>query len=417
MASFTKSDKRTHYCGTLTKADIGERVTVLGWCQKQRDLGSLIFIDLRDRTGMVQLAFDSDTDKQIFDDAFGVRAEYVLSASGIVRSRGEGAVNPNMATGEVEIAVDAFKILASAQTPPFAIVENSDVKPELRLTHRYLDLRRPDLQGNIIARSKIVKIARDYYDDNGFIDIETPNLIKPTPEGARDYLVPSRVHPGKFYALPQSPQLYKQLLMYAGFDRYFQIARCYRDEDLRADRQPEFTQIDLEMSFADEDDIIAMNEGFIKRLFDEFMGLPLETPFPRMTYAEAMDRYGSDKPDTRFEIPTLSATVVSVYSQVLLRTAAVFAVSPLKAVRPCPVRRSTLSLISLRLTVLRVSLGTRMQQVPFLHPLLSSSQKRKQQRSFLRWVQVRATLSLSLLTRTLLYSTHSARSVYTLQRR
>ncbi|MBR5447734.1 MAG: Asp-tRNA(Asn)/Glu-tRNA(Gln) amidotransferase GatCAB subunit C, partial [Clostridia bacterium] len=205
MASFTKSDKRTHYCGTLTKADIGQRVTVLGWCQKQRDLGSLIFIDLRDRTGMVQLAFDSDTDKAIFDDAFGVRAEYVLSASGIVRSRGEGAVNPNMATGEVEIAVDAFKILASAQTPPFAIVENSDVKPELRLTHRYLDLRRPDLQGNIIARSKIVKIARDYYDDNGFIDIETPNLIKPTPEGARDYLVPSRVHPGKFYALPQSP--------------------------------------------------------------------------------------------------------------------------------------------------------------------------------------------------------------------
>ncbi|MBR4933766.1 MAG: aspartate--tRNA ligase, partial [Clostridia bacterium] len=302
MASFTKSDKRTHYCGTLTKADIGQRVTVLGWCQKQRDLGSLIFIDLRDRTGMVQLAFDSDTDKAIFDDAFGVRAEYVLSASGIVRSRGEGAVNPNMATGEVEIAVDAFKILASAQTPPFAIVENSDVKPELRLTHRYLDLRRPDLQGNIIARSKIVKIARDYYDDNGFIDIETPNLIKPTPEGARDYLVPSRVHPGKFYALPQSPQLYKQLLMYAGFDRYFQIARCYRDEDLRADRQPEFTQIDLEMSFADEDDIITMNEGFIKRLFDEFMGLPLETPFPRMTYAEAMDRYGSDKPDTRFEM-------------------------------------------------------------------------------------------------------------------
>ncbi|MBR5632436.1 MAG: aspartate--tRNA ligase, partial [Clostridia bacterium] len=310
MASFTKSDKRTHYCGTLTKADIGQRVTVLGWCQKQRDLGSLIFIDLRDRTGMVQLAFDSDTDKAIFDDAFGVRAEYVLSASGIVRSRGEGAVNPNMATGEVEIAVDAFKILASAQTPPFAIVENSDVKPELRLTHRYLDLRRPDLQGNIIARSKIVKIARDYYDDNGFIDIETPNLIKPTPEGARDYLVPSRVHPGKFYALPQSPQLYKQLLMYAGFDRYFQIARCYRDEDLRADRQPEFTQIDLEMSFCDEDDIITMNEGFIKRLFDEFMGLPLETPFPRMTYAEAMDRYGSDKPDTRFEMELVNISDV-----------------------------------------------------------------------------------------------------------
>jgi len=302
MASFAKSDKRTHYCGTLTAQNIGERVTVLGWCQRQRDLGSLIFIDLRDRTGIVQLAFDDNTDKTIFDDAFGVRAEYVLSASGVVRSRGEGAINPNMATGEVEIAVDAFKILSVAQTPPFAIVENSDVKPELRLTHRYLDLRRPDLQNNIIARSKITNIARNYYAENGFIDIETPNLIKPTPEGARDYLVPSRVHPGKFYALPQSPQLYKQLLMYAGFDRYFQIARCYRDEDLRADRQPEFTQIDLEMSFSDEDDIIAMNEGFIKRLFDEFMHLPLETPFPRMTYAEAMRRYGSDKPDTRFEM-------------------------------------------------------------------------------------------------------------------
>lgn len=300
MASFEKSDKRTHYCGTLNAELIGQRVNVLGWCQRQRDLGSLIFIDLRDRTGIVQLAFDADTDKAIFDNAFGVRAEYVLAASGIVRSRGEGAINPNMATGEVEIAVDRFKILATAQTPPFAIVENSDVKPELRLTHRYLDLRRPDLQNNIIARSEIVKIARDYFAENGFIDIETPDLIKPTPEGARDYLVPSRVHNGKFYALPQSPQLYKQLLMYSGFDRYFQIARCFRDEDLRADRQPEFTQIDLELSFADEDDIIALNEGFIKRLFDEFMHMPLETPFKRITYAEAMDRFGSDKPDTRF---------------------------------------------------------------------------------------------------------------------
>ena len=310
MEIFERNDKRTHYCATLSAENIGERVTVLGWCQRQRDLGSLIFIDLRDRTGIVQLAFDAETDKQIFDDAFGVRAEYVLSASGVVRSRGEAAINPNMATGEIEIAVDTFKILSVAQTPPFAIVENSDVKTELRLTHRYLDLRRPDLQGNIIARSKITNIARNYYAENGFIDIETPNLIKPTPEGARDYLVPSRVHPGKFYALPQSPQLYKHLLMYAGFDRYFQIARCYRDEDLRADRQPEFTQIDLEMSFADEDDIIAMNEGFIKRLFDEFMGLPLETPFPRMTYAEAMDRYGSDKPDTRFEMELVNISDV-----------------------------------------------------------------------------------------------------------
>ena len=300
MESFTKADKRTHYCGTLTSANIGERVTVTGWCQRQRDLGSLIFIDLRDRTGIVQLAFDDATDREIFDKAFGIRAEFVLSASGVVRSRGEAAINKNIPTGEIEIYVDALKILTSAQTPPFAIVEKSDVKPELRLKHRYLDLRRPDLQQNIIARSEIVKITRNYFADNGFIDIETPCLIKPTPEGARDYLVPSRVHPGKFYALPQSPQLYKQLLMYSGFDRYIQIARCFRDEDLRADRQPEFTQIDLEMSFADEEDIIAMNEGYMKKLFDEFMHQPLEIPFKRMTYKEAMDRFGSDKPDTRF---------------------------------------------------------------------------------------------------------------------
>ncbi len=300
MESFTKADKRTHYCGTLTSANIGERVTVTGWCQRQRDLGSLIFIDLRDRTGIVQLPFDDATDREIFDKAFGIRAEFVLSASGVVRSRGEAAINKNIPTGEIEIYVDALKILTSAQTPPFAIVEKSDVKPELRLKHRYLDLRRPDLQQNIIARSEIVKITRNYFADNGFIDIETPCLIKPTPEGARDYLVPSRVHPGKFYALPQSPQLYKQLLMYSGFDRYIQIARCFRDEDLRADRQPEFTQIDLEMSFADEEDIIAMNEGYMKKLFDEFMHQPLEIPFKRMTYKEAMERFGSDKPDTRF---------------------------------------------------------------------------------------------------------------------
>jgi len=300
MESFTKADKRTHYCGTLTSANIGEEVTVTGWCQRQRDLGSLIFIDLRDRTGIVQLAFDEGTDRAIFDKAFGIRAEFVLSAHGVVRSRGEAAINKNIPTGEIEIYVDALKILTTAQTPPFAIVEKSDVKPELRLKHRYLDLRRPDLQQNIIARSEIVKITRNYFADNGFIDIETPCLIKPTPEGARDYLVPSRVHPGNFYALPQSPQLYKQLLMYSGFDRYIQIARCFRDEDLRADRQPEFTQIDLEMSFADEEDIIAMNEGYLKTLFRDFLKQDLPTPFPRMTWKEAMTRYGSDKPDTRF---------------------------------------------------------------------------------------------------------------------
>ncbi|MBQ4350741.1 MAG: aspartate--tRNA ligase [Clostridia bacterium] len=300
MESFTKADKRTDYCGTLTAADIGREVTVTGWCQRQRDLGSLIFIDLRDRTGIVQLAFDDSTDREIFDRAFGIRAEYVLSASGTVRSRGEAAINHNIPTGEIEIYVTSLKILASAETPPFAIVEKSDVKAELRLKHRYLDLRRPDLQKNIIARSEIVRIARNYFAEQGFIDIETPCLIKPTPEGARDYLVPSRVHQGKFYALPQSPQLYKQLLMYSGFDRYFQIARCFRDEDLRADRQPEFTQIDEEMSFADEEDIMAVNEGFLKKLFDEFMHQPLEIPFKRMTWKEAMNRFGSDKPDTRF---------------------------------------------------------------------------------------------------------------------
>ena len=300
MEIFERNDKRTHYCATLSAENIGERVTVLGWCQRQRDLGSLIFIDLRDRTGIVQLAFDDNTDREIFQKAFTTRSEYVLCAKGTVRARGEGAVNKNLPTGEIEIAVDEYKVLSQALTPPFPIVENSETNSETRLTYRYLDLRRPDMQRNILARSEITNIARNYFRDQGFIDIETPILIKPSPEGARDYIVPSRVHPGCFYALPQSPQLYKQLLMYSGFDRYIQIARCFRDEDLRADRQPEFTQIDLEMSFADEEDIIAVNEGFIKAVFEDFMKLPLETPFKRMTYAEAMERFGSDKPDTRF---------------------------------------------------------------------------------------------------------------------
>ena len=301
MAEFLSStDKRTKYCGLYTAADIGSDVCVMGWCQRQRDLGSLIFIDLRDRTGVVQLAFDENTPKDVYSTAFKVRSEFVLCAKGTVRARGEGAVNPNLPTGEIEIAVKELKVLSAAQTPPFAIVEKSDVKPELRLKHRYLDLRRPDMQQNIIARSKITKITRDYFEENGFIEIETPNLVKPTPEGARDYLVPSRVHPGSFYALPQSPQLYKQLLMLSGFDRYIQIARCYRDEDLRADRQPEFTQIDEELSFVTQDDVIAINEGFLKRVFKDFLGKDIETPLPRMTYAEAMERFGSDKPDLRF---------------------------------------------------------------------------------------------------------------------
>ncbi len=296
----SKNDNRSCYCAQLCKADIGKEVTVMGWCQRQRDLGSLIFIDLRDRSGIIQLAFDPDTEKDVFAKAFAVRAEYVLLAKGKVRPRGEGAINKNLPTGEIEIAVSELKILSAAQTPPFEIEENSDVRAELRLKYRYLDLRRPDMTRNLIARHRIVKIAHDYYDDNGFLEIETPCLIKPTPEGARDYLVPSRIHPGKFYALPQSPQLYKQLLMLSGYDRYMQIARCFRDEDLRADRQPEFTQIDLEMSFVTEDDVITVNEGFLKKLFSEFLGIELSLPLQRMPWKEAMERFGSDKPDLRF---------------------------------------------------------------------------------------------------------------------
>jgi len=305
---FTENDKRTKYCGEFTAADIGREVTVNGWVQRQRDLGQLIFIDLRDRTGIVQLAFDDATDRDIFDLAFGLRAESVLAARGVVRARGEGAVNRNLPTGEVEIFVTSLKVLSTAQTPPFEIVDDSKVRDELALKYRYLDLRRPCLQKNILVRSEIARIAREYYHENGFLEIETPMMIRSTPEGARDYLVPSRVHKGSFYALPQSPQIYKQLLMLAGCDRYIQLARCFRDEDLRADRQPEFTQIDLEMSFATQEDVMTMNEGFIKRLFSELLHIDIPTPMPRMTYAEAMNRFGSDKPDTRFgmEISDLS---------------------------------------------------------------------------------------------------------------
>ncbi len=297
---FEKSDKRTHYCGELSESDIGKRVSVLGWTQRQRDLGGLIFIDLRDRTGIVQLAFDDDTDRAIFDKAFGIRAEYVLGAEGVVRAR--SSVNPNIPTGMVEIAVDKLKIFSAAQTPPFEVGTGKKVGDDVALRHRYLDLRRPELQNNIRMRHEIARVAREYYYENGFYEIETPMLIKPTPEGARDYVVPSRIHPGCMYALPQSPQIYKQLLMLSGFDRYIQIARCFRDEDLRADRQPEFTQIDLEMSFATQEDIMEMNEGFIKRCFKEVLGIDIETPMRRMTFAQAMDNYGSDKPDTRYDM-------------------------------------------------------------------------------------------------------------------
>ena len=291
--------KRSRYCGTLRESDIGEKVVVAGFVQRQRDLGQLIFIDLRDRTGIVQLAFDDKTDREIFSKAWEVRSEYILMAEGTVRER--SSVNNEIPTGKIEIEVTTLKVLGCAETPPFEILDDTGAKEDLRLKYRYLDLRRPTLQQNIMLRHKITKVTRDYFDENGFIEIETPTLIKSTPEGARDYLVPSRVHPGSFFALPQSPQMYKQLLMVSGFDRYMQIARCFRDEDLRADRQPEFTQIDLEMSFVEMDDVLAIGEGFMKRVFREVLGVELPE-IPRMKFTDAMEQYGSDKPDIRFDM-------------------------------------------------------------------------------------------------------------------
>ncbi len=300
MAEFMTGLKRTHMCGDLRAENIGAEVTLFGWVQRQRDLGQLIFIDLRDRTGIVQLAFSDATDKEIFDKASSCRSEYVLGVKGIVAER--SAKNKDIPTGDIEIQVTELRVLSKAQTPPFEIIDDLKTGEELRLKHRYLDLRRKPLQDNIIMRSKIAKVARDYFYENDFIEIETPMMIKSTPEGARDYLVPSRIHQGQFYALPQSPQIYKQLLMLSGFDRYIQLARCFRDEDLRADRQPEFTQIDMELSFADMDEIMEINEGLFKRLFKEVLGKDLQTPFEKMSYAEAMENYGSDKPDLRFDM-------------------------------------------------------------------------------------------------------------------
>ena len=301
-----KGLKRTCYCADIPHS--GE-VTVGGYVQKIRDMGTLIFIDLRDRSGIVQLAFDEGTDREIFEKASKCRGEFVLMAKGQVRER--ESKNKDIKTGDYEIYVSDLRILAKSETPPFEITDKTNVNEELRLKYRYLDLRRGVLQNNLILRSKIAKTARDYFHENGFIEIETPMMIKSTPEGARDYLVPSRIHNGKFYALPQSPQMYKQLLMIAGFDRYIQLARCFRDEDLRADRQPEFTQIDLEMSFVDVEDILEIGEGLVKRLFKEVLDVDIQLPIPRMTYKEAMERYGSDKPDTRFamEITDISDIV------------------------------------------------------------------------------------------------------------
>ncbi|NLN03431.1 MAG: aspartate--tRNA ligase [Clostridiaceae bacterium] len=300
MSDTMKGLKRTIMNGYISEKNIGETVVLTGWVAKARNLGSLIFVDLRDRTGIVQLVFDSTVDEEIFKKAEKIRNEYVLCVKGVVRPRGKEAINPKMATGMIEVCVDDLRILSEAETSPIHVDDKAVTGEVNRLKYRYLDLRKPSIQKNLILRHEVARYARNFFADNGFLEIETPMLSKSTPEGARDYLVPSRIHHGKFYALPQSPQLYKQLLMVAGFDRYIQIVKCFRDEDLRADRQPEFTQIDLEMSFVDMDDVMSINEEFLKGLFKKVMGVDVETPFRRMSYKEAMDKYGTDKPDTRF---------------------------------------------------------------------------------------------------------------------
>jgi len=300
--------KRTDYCGTFTAVDIDREVSVCGWVQRRRDLGGLIFITVRDRSGIVQCTFDQTYNRDLFDKASKLRSEYVVAVRGTVRSRGSDAINKEMATGEIEILADELRILSESETTPFEIVDGTKANDALKLKYRYLDLRRPEMQRNIELRHRAAQLTRNFFSDEGFYEIETPMLTKSTPEGARDYLVPSRVHPGSFYALPQSPQQYKQILMIAGFDKYMQIVRCFRDEDLRADRQPEFTQIDLEMSFVDTEDILSINERYIQRLFRELLGVEVEVPFIRMSFIEAMERFGSDKPDIRFgmEIKNIS---------------------------------------------------------------------------------------------------------------
>ena len=300
--------KRNHYCGTLAKADNEKEVVLCGWVAKRRDHGGLIFIDLRDRSGIVQVVVDPDHAGEDFAKAEAIRSEYVIKVHGVVRLRSEETINPNLATGEVEVVAKELEVLNSAKTPPFYIQDGIDVDENLRLKYRYLDLRRPEMQRNLMLRHKVTKLMRDYMDNHDFCEIETPMLTKSTPEGASDYLVPSRVNPGKFYALPQSPQIFKQLLMVAGMERYFQIVRCFRDEDLRADRQPEFTQLDIEMSFVDADDIMDMTEGLIRHVFKGALGVELPEKFQRMTWDEAMDKYGSDKPDLRFGMELINMT-------------------------------------------------------------------------------------------------------------
>ena len=300
MAESMQGLKRTHRCGELSAANVGETVTIMGWVQKNRNKGGLVFTDVRDRSGIIQVVCEEGTtDAAIIEKAASLRAEYVVAVVGKVEKR-SGAVNDKIATGEIEVIPSELRVLSESETPPFQIEENSKTKEEVRLKYRYLDLRRPDLQRNLMMKSKVAGIARQFMADEGFLEIETPMLTKSTPEGARDYLVPSRVHPGSFYALPQSPQLFKQLLMCSGYDRYFQIARCFRDEDLRADRQPEFTQMDMELSFVDVEDVIDVNERLLAKLFKEVLDLDIQLPIQRMTWQEAMDRFGSDKPDLRF---------------------------------------------------------------------------------------------------------------------
>lgn len=316
---FLGKTRRTKMCGEFRSADLGKTVTAMGFVAKERNLGTLIFIDLRDRSGIVQVSFEQkEADDGLFERASKIRNEYVIAVTGKVRSRGEKNINKNMPTGEIEIEAEELKILNVAEVPPFVVSELANVSEALRLKYRYLDLRRPSLQEKLIIRSRAVKIVRDYMDANGFLEIETPFLGRSTPEGARDYLVPSRVHNGEFYALPQSPQQYKQLLMISGFDRYYQIARCFRDEDLRANRQPEFSQIDMEMSFADADDLMAICEGLIRKLFKEIIGYEVPEKLPRLSFSEAMERFGSDKPDTRFGIELKNISDIAAKSSFVL---------------------------------------------------------------------------------------------------
>ena len=310
MAESMRGLKRTCRCAELSEENIGQEVTVMGWVQKARNTGGLIFVDLRDRSGLLQINFQEEKlGQELFDKAYKLRSEFVIAVVGTVVAR-EGGINKNLPTGAIEVVATKLRVLSEAQTPPFPIEEDIKTKEDLRLKYRYLDLRRPDLQRNLIMRSKIATLTRQFLADEGFLEIETPMLNKSTPEGARDYLVPSRVHPGCFYALPQSPQLFKQLLMCSGYDRYFQLARCFRDEDLRADRQPEFTQIDMELSFVDEDDVMDVNERLLQKLFKEILDIDIELPIQRMTWQEAMDRFGSDKPDLRFGMELIDVSEV-----------------------------------------------------------------------------------------------------------